>query len=253
MSNRTVDNSPQLFARTVGTLYLIGIVLGMIGELAIKGSIIVPRDAAATAANLRSMEFLWRVGIASELIQGIMTTIVVLILYLLTRRVHRDLALIAGAFGLIATAVQTSYAVQLVQALFPQGTATYLMAFTPEQLNVLATLSIRSHVFGFGIVLLMFGPFFLITGHLIRTSGYFPRLLGLLYMLPGISYMVNGFMLILAPQFADVVFSIIAGPAFIGELSLSLWLFIRGVDKERWDSCSVSTLSEGAMSRGLGG
>lgn len=231
---QTVDTSPQRYARAAGILYLIGIVLGLVGELVIRGNIVVPRDAAATAANLRSLELLWRFGIASELIQGILTTLVVVILYFLTRRVNKDLALMALSFGLIATAVQASFSIQLVEALFPQGTASYLKSFTAEQLNAMASFSLRSHLFSFGIVLLLFGPFFLITGYLIRASDYLPRTLGVLYMLPGVSYMSNGFALILTPQFADVVFKIIAGPAFIGEASLSLWLIVKGVNRAKW-------------------
>ena len=58
MTNRTVETSPQVYARIGGVLYLIIIVLGAVGELFVRGRIVVPGDAAATAANLRSMESL---------------------------------------------------------------------------------------------------------------------------------------------------------------------------------------------------
>jgi hypothetical protein len=45
-------------------LYLITIIVGLFNEAFVKGRIVVPRDATATAANLRSMESLWRLGIA---------------------------------------------------------------------------------------------------------------------------------------------------------------------------------------------
>jgi Domain of unknown function (DUF4386) len=38
-----------------GVLYLIIIVLGALGEAVVRGSIVVPGNATATAANLRSM------------------------------------------------------------------------------------------------------------------------------------------------------------------------------------------------------
>jgi len=60
-------------------------------------------------------------------------------------------------------------------------------------------LSVKAHVCGFGIALLLFGPFFLVTGYLIFKSGYFPKAIGILYLLPGLSYLINGFGLILAP------------------------------------------------------
>src|SRR5207248_407656 len=94
--------SPRLYARIAGALYLITIVLGAVEEVLIRGRIFVPTDAVATAANLRSMEFLWRLGIASEMFLGIITVIVTLILYALLRPVSRDLALLMTFFGLVA-------------------------------------------------------------------------------------------------------------------------------------------------------
>jgi hypothetical protein len=87
MENHEVQTSPQVYARIGGVLYLITIVLGAVGELFVRGSIVVPGDATATAANLRSMESLWRFGIASELFLGICTIVLTLILYVLLRPV----------------------------------------------------------------------------------------------------------------------------------------------------------------------
>ena len=79
--------SPRLYARIAGALYLITIVLGAVEEVFIRGRIFVATDAIATAANLTSMEFLWRLGIASEMFLGIITVVVELILYALLRPV----------------------------------------------------------------------------------------------------------------------------------------------------------------------
>lgn len=234
MTTRTHETSPQVYARIGGVLYLITIVLGAVGELFVRGSIVVPGDATATAANLRSMESLWRFGIASELFLGICTIVLTLILYVLLRPVSRDLALLATFFGLIATAVETTYSLQLVEALFPLGNAAYLKAFTPEQLYAMAYLSIKAHGQGFGIALLFFGPFFLVAGYLIFKSGYFPKAIGILYLIPGLSYLTSSFALILAPTFAGRFYFVMAGPALIGEASLCLWLIVKGVNVQRW-------------------
>jgi Domain of unknown function (DUF4386) len=53
-----MEASPQVLARIGGAMYLINIVLGMLGELFVRGRIVVWGDATATAANLRSMESL---------------------------------------------------------------------------------------------------------------------------------------------------------------------------------------------------
>lgn len=248
MTNRTVETSPQVYARIGGVLYLIIIVLGAVGELFIRGSIVVPGDAAATAANLRSMESLWRFGIASELFLGICNIVLTLILYVLLRPVSRDLALLATFFGLIATAVETAYSLQLVEALFPLGNAAYLKAFTPEQLYAMASLAIKAHGEGFGIALLFFGPFFPVAGYLIFKSGYFPKAIGILYLIPGLSYLTSSFALILAPTFAGRFYFVMAGPALIGELSLCLWLLVKGVNVPKWEKQVSAGRVSGALS-----
>jgi hypothetical protein len=49
-------------------VYLITIVVVIFNEAFVKGRIVVPGDATATAANLRSMESLWRFGIGGEML-----------------------------------------------------------------------------------------------------------------------------------------------------------------------------------------
>ncbi len=234
MTTRTAQTSPQVYARIGGVLYLITIVLGAVGELFVRGRIVVPGDATVTAANLRSMEPLWRFGIASELFLVICTIALALILYVLLRPVSRDLALLATFFNLIAIAVETAYWLQLVEALSPLGNAAYLKAFTPEQLYAMASLSIEAHANGFGIALLFFGCFFPVAGYLIFKSGYFPKAIGILYLIPGLSYLTSSFALILAPTFAGRFYFVMAGPALIGEASLCLWLIVKGVNVQRW-------------------
>ena len=89
MTDRTVETSPQLYARIGGVLYLIIIVIGLIGEAFVRDRLIVSGDAAATAANIMSHESLWRFHIAAELFLLICAVILQLILYALLRPVSR--------------------------------------------------------------------------------------------------------------------------------------------------------------------
>jgi hypothetical protein len=231
--NREIN--PQLYARVGGVLYLIMIALGIMEEFFVRGRITVGGDAVTTFANLQKMEMLWRTGIAIELVMVILTIVLSVILYVLTRPVHKELALLALLFSSIALAVESAYSMQLVEALFPVGKNAYLSAFTLAQLQAMTALAMKAHVLGFGIALLLFGPFFLITGYLIFKSGYFPKTLGVLYQLAGPAYMINGLVLVLAPQFAGRAFVIMV-VSFVGETSLALWLLIKGVRIERWHS-----------------
>ena len=230
-----VGPSPRVAARIAGACYLITIILGAAGELWFRGSIYVANDAAATAANLKSMESLWRFGIVAEMAVLMTTVVSVAVLYALLKPISRLLALMMALFAMVGLTIEAAYSLHLVEALFPLGKAAYLNAFKPDQLAAMASLSIRAHSVGFGIALLFFGPFFLIAGYLIYKSGYFPKAIGLLYLLPGVSYGASSLALILAPAFASRYYFAIAGPAIIGEGALCLWLLVKGVKAATWE------------------
>ena len=235
MTDRTVETSPQLYARIGGVLYLIIIVLGIFGEAFVRDRIFVSGDAAATAANLRSLESLWRFGIATELFLLICAIALTLIFYVLLRPISKELALLAVFFNLVSLAVEAVAALDLVAALFPLGNAGYLKAFPPEQLYAMASLAIKSHSYGFGVALIFFGCTCLILGYLIFKSGFLPKALGVLMQIAGLSYLTDSFALILAPTFANRIFPAVLVPAFVGEASLCLWLLVKGVNVEKWE------------------
>lgn len=229
------ETSPKTFARIGGVLYLLIIALGIFYEMIVRDSIVIPGDAMATMTSLKENEFFWRLGILAEFLSSIIGFGLILIMYKLTKPVNKDLAMLAAFFNLSAATIQTVYIIQLVEVLFPIGTSAYLQAFTTEQLGAMVSLGMKSHVFGFGIALLMFGPYFLITGFLIYKSNYLPKFIGILYILSGVGYLINSVMLILAPQFSGIVFMIIVLPVFTGEISLALTLLLRGVNETEWN------------------
>src|SRR4051794_40989659 len=210
----------RLVARVGGVLYLIIIVLGALGEGVVRGSIVVPGNATATAAKLRSMEWLWRLGVAGEIVVLTCATALALILYVLLRPVSRDLALMAVFFNLVSIAIEGVAAVSLAAALFPMTNAAYVNAFTPEQLNVMAMLSVRSHSAGFGIALIFFGVECVILGFLISRSGYMPKSIGVLMQIAGVCYVINSFAQLLSPPLSSRLFPAILIPSLIAELSL---------------------------------
>ena len=230
-----LDRSPRALARAEGVNYLIIIVLGIFVELFVRARIVAGGDAAATAANLKSMETLWRIGIAAEMLMVICTIASALLLYLLLRPVSRHLALLATFFSLVGLTVEAAYALHLVEALFPIQAKPYLASFTREQLDAMALLSLRAHGNGFGLALLIFVPAFLIRGFLVARSGYFPKAVGLLYQMAGLAYLINSLGLILTPHLSGRIFAVVAGPGFIGEATFCVWLLTRGLNVERWN------------------
>jgi hypothetical protein len=234
MTDNAIETSPQLYARIGGALYLIIIVIGLYGEAFVRDRLIVSGDAAATAANIMSHESLWRFHIAAELFLLICAVALLLILFVLLRPVNRDLAFLAVFFNLISIGIEAATTMYLLEALFPLGDAGYLKAFTPEQLYAMASLSLKSHGYGFSVSLLFFGCFCVIVGYMIFKSGYLPKTIGVLMQIAGVCYLTDSFALILSPAVANRLFPAILVPAFIGETSLCLWLLVKGVNVQRW-------------------
>jgi len=234
MTSASIDFSPQRYARVGGLLYLIIIVAGATGELLIRGRLIVPRDAALTAHNIMAAPFLWRVGIAGDLVMHICDVGLMLVFYVLLRPVSRNFALLAVLFNLVQTGVLVANKMTLLLPLFLLGSGEYLRTFSPEQLQALAYVSLRVHDYGFGFGLIFFGMECIVVGWLIVRSQYLPRAIGFMMQLAGVCYLTNSFALVLSPELASSLFPAILLPPFIAELSLALWLLLKGVDATKW-------------------
>src|SRR2546426_93339 len=107
----------------------------------------------------------------------------------------------------------------------------------------MASLTLRSHGYGFGVGLLFFGCFFLIVGYPIFQPGYLPQTFGVVMQFAGVCYLTNSFALFLPPAVANGLFPAILVPAFIGEASLCLWLLVKGVKVGKWGRESTGLTS----------
>jgi uncharacterized protein DUF4386 len=240
MTIRTVQTSPQVYARIGGILYLIIIIAGALGEIFIRGKLIVSGDAMSTASNIMASQSRWRIGIAGDLLMHVCDIPLMLVFYVLLRPVNKNLAFLAVLFNLMQTAVLVANKLNLLMPLFLLGNADYLKAFEANQLSALTHVFIKAHDYGFGVGLIFFGFACLIYGYLLFRSGYFPRTLGVLLVLAGLSYLTNSFTLILAPTYAEMIFPVLV-LALIGELSLCLWLIVKGVDIPKWEKLALES------------
>lgn len=223
-------------ARLAGLGYLLIIVTGIFAEFFVRGGLVVPGDATATATNILGAGSLYRAGLAAEFVMLLADVLVAALLYLIFRPVSRTLATVAAAFRLAHAAV---LGLNLLNTWFPLlvlGDAPYLAVLGPDQRHALALLFLEAHSFGYVIGLVFFGVHCLALGLLVRRSGYLPPLLGVLLLVAGAGYLVDSFGRTLMPGYAEheaLMTAIVFMPAFVGELSFCLWLLVRGVDPAR--------------------
>jgi len=242
MTLSSIETSPQTYARIGGLLYLIIIVAGGFAELFVRSNLIVPGNATATAQNIMASERLWRVGFAATLVMLVCAVAVLLILYVLLRPVGRNTALLAVFFNLVSISIEGINDLLHLAAVLILSGADYLKAFEPRQLHALALLSLKLFDNGYGISLVFFGFFCLCTGYLIFKSTFLPRILGVLMAIAGLCYLANSFVLFLAPRLAHQFFYILM-PAGIAELSLTMWLLVKGVNVQRWREQAAAAVS----------
>ncbi|MGD0631455.1 MAG: DUF4386 domain-containing protein [Terracidiphilus sp.] len=75
-----------------------------------------------------------------------------------------------------------------------------------------------------------FGPYCLLIGYLVFKSTFLPRLLGVFMALAGV-----GWLAFLAPAIARSLTPYIEGLGIFAEVSLMLWLIVKGVNVQRWN------------------
>jgi len=97
-------------------------------------------------------------------------------------------------------------------------------------------LSLNIQSLGYGIGLVFFGFYCILIGYVIFKTTAIPKIIGAAYAIAGLCYLVNSFTMFLSKGFANPLFIYLAIPIFIGELSLCLWLLIKGIDTTKLEN-----------------
>jgi hypothetical protein len=230
MMERIAAESPRQKARIAGVAYLVTILARMFVEIFVRKRLIVSDDAAATATNIMAHEQLFRLGFAADILAFASYITLTALLYELFRPVNRSLSLVAAFFSLVACVVQAISSLFHLAPLFLLGRAPYLSAFTVEQLQALALVFLRLRAAAYhNIGLVFLGAYCLLVGLLILKSTFLPRVLGLLMVLAGLSYI-----LFVSPPLARSLQPYILIFPGVGQISLTLWLLVCGLNAERW-------------------
>lgn len=223
--------NPTLSARIAGALYLI-VVAASVYALVSTSSLIVSGDASATAANIRAYEQAFRLAFVANLVAGVAYVGVVAILYELFKPVNAVLSLVTAFLGLAGCAVSGAFMLNQLAALAFLGEARYLAAFTPEQLNALARVSLRLGGLGNSISLVFFGFYCSLLGVLVFGAKFMPRFLGVFLGIAGVGWLIGNFTSFLAPSLGwDAYLLPVSG---LGEFAFTLWLLVGGVNAAKW-------------------
>lgn len=215
--------SASIYARVAGLVYLMVIPLGIF-SLFVSSRLVVPGDGAATTRNLMGSEFLFRLGIVSDLLASILMILVVLLLYQVFQSVNQNIALLMIALVLIGAAISMFDQLHQLAALQVLSGAGYLNVFTKEQLQSLVLLFLRLYNLGGDIAFIFWGLWLFPLGYLVFKSGLLPKILGILLMITCLGYPIQSFAALLGYRVNVGMF------AALGEVLFILWLLIRGIN-----------------------
>ena len=230
MVNRA-ETSPLVYARVAGALWLILAIAGGSAFL-ILSSLIEPGDAEATVNNIVASESLFRIGIVSDLFSQTIFILLVLVLYRLLKPVNKNAALLMVMFVIVSVSIQSVSILNQIAVLLLLSGADYLTVFPADQMDALVLLFLNLHEAGFEIIAqIFFGLWLLPQGFLVYKSGFLPRILAVLLMISAVGYLIDVVTFFLFPNF-DVEIALFTGS--IGEITMLLWLLIKGVNVEQW-------------------
>ncbi len=244
MKLKSLEQSPQVYARLWGVLYLLVIVFGGFAEGFVTDKLIVTGNVAASAQNILASPGLWSLGVAANLLVVVFAIPQLWIEYLFLSKVNKSLMQLSLLLGVVSLAVEAVSKVFLLLILPMLKSPDYLTAFDAHQMQVLANLALKSHNAAFNIALIFFGLACLVNGYLIFKSGYLPKFIGLLLQLAGVCYLIACFAALFAPAFSNLLTPFILIPPLIGESALCLCLLVKGV---RLENAVFKTTTDGGL------
>lgn len=212
-------------ARLTGLGYLLIFITGFFANFYILENMIVENDAHATTFKILSQMDQYQLGLAAFSIMVIVDIILAIPLYKLLKDTSSHISLASSVLRLING---TFFAL----ALFNLFEITTISQGAPDtlELHVLNLLSEFNALWNLG--LLFFGAHLLLLGCLVFRSVHFPKLVGALLQLAGFTYLLDSGAQLFISNYEDYKSTLeilVIGGGVIGELSLTIWLLLKGV------------------------
>jgi len=233
-----VPLSPRATARLAGVFELLEGATSVVAQMVLLDSF-VAREPAITAANILANEPAFRLGVALSLVTVVLHLAWGYLLYELLKIVSRPVA----RFGVLLLVVSST--LQAITALLAMGALVTLLAgdglgVPPEQRAALAQVFMRLSAQSNNFFLAIFGFWLISIGYLVFRSTLIPRLIGVALVLEGIGWVTYAW-----PPLAVALLPVIAVFGVFGELALTAWLLIRGMDSQRWRALAATEAAKG--------
>jgi hypothetical protein len=202
--NMSLTGNP---GRIAGFLYLILVVFAPFRLIYIPSKLFVHGNATATASNIAAHEFLFRLGILSDLLCGTVLIFLALALYRLLKGVDQNLAVLMVILGgMLPATIDFLNVLNDAAALLLVRGADFLSVFEKPQRDALAMLFLRLHHQEVLAAEILWGLWLFPLAILVYRSRFLPRFLGVWLIINGFAYLTISFTGLLVPQYEGMVF-----------------------------------------------
>ena len=218
--------SINTLARTSGFIYLILILTGIYGLVYVPSTLIDWGNPELTVINIKKSEFLFRLGILSEIICFIAFIALPLFLHELLKSVGKTAALLMVIFAFLCIPMAFINIINKVNVLLLVSGVEYLQKIPQEQLNAQVMYLLASFNNGTMVANIFWGAWLFPFGYLVFKSNFLPKILGIFLMVGCFSYIVE-----FITRFLFSITEIpwyVSMPSSIGEFGICLWLLVMG-------------------------
>ena len=217
-------------AHLAGLLYFLVVLTGIFSLLYVPSQLIVSSDPAATVANIKSSELLFRSGILAGLLCYIFFLLLPFVLYKLFESINKSFVVVMVVLAIVSVPISFVNMTHKFDILALLNGAEHLGAFTPEQIQSRVMLSLKSYSYGNLVAQAFWGLWLFPFGYLVFKSGFLPKFLGLFLMIGSCGYFLDFAGRVAFSNYGDLWISdYITIPASIGEIGTCLWLLIMGI------------------------
>lgn len=216
-------------ARLAGAMHLLAMPTALFPAFYVWPRINVPNDAAQTAINIMASERLFRMGVLSDLATFAIDVVLILALYVLLKPVNKHLALLGAFWRIVETSILCVITLGGLFALLVLSGADYLKAFETGQLQAMARLALSASGIGYEVGLIFLALGSTVFSYLFFESRYVPRALAAWGMFSSLALLAGGLAIVVFPTWRAVLSPGYFAPIFIYEVTLGLWLLLKGV------------------------
>lgn len=203
MKNLITNISVGQAARIIGIAFIISFILAIFVGNFILPNFINPGDTEVLANDIKDNEQLLSIAAFVYLIILALDASIALGFFVLLKPTNRILASLSGNLRLLYVAIMVI--------------SVLALSFQFIDVNNYATIKLIGYLF--------FTCHIFITGFTIFKSGYIPRVFGVLLIIAFFSYILAFYVSFLVSEVLLLIFMLFM---IVGELSLSLWLLLKG-------------------------